>query len=344
MENVVVPGTVGKVEEVNATYELLPRKDFTWTAGSQAPATGKPVSKQEYDAILALYQAQNAIQIAEAQEAQRYAPESLARARQLYEQARGYPSHLSKEIVAIARQAAQTAEDSRIVATKRAEAERAAQAAPAPPASAAQVDSQRARTEPTRVAPPAPVSPPQPIRPVEAPAAPEARTVEPKPPIEVDPRQFSHSTPRASENRRILMSALRGTFPVTDTPRGVVITLPEVVASSATLPAHLRRVALAIAPHTDIRLEVEGHSDRAGDVSGTERRAEAVRNALITAGVPRDIVLVRGYGNERPRASNASAAGRAQNRRIEIVIAGDSIGAVPTWGRTYTITPAQSRR
>jgi flagellar motor protein MotB len=353
MENVVVPGTVGKVEEVNATFELLPRKEFTWDSAAKPAAAGKPVSKAEYDAMLALYQAQNAIQIAEAADAQRHAPEPLARARQLYEQARGYPVHLSKEIVAMAREAAQIAEDSRAVAVKRAEAERAAAervtetAPPTPPAAhvpaPVENDSQRSRIEPTRVAPPSPTPAPVEQRVAPAPAA-VAPAAEPKPPIEVDPRQFSHSTAQAAQNRRVLLSRLQGTFPVTDTPRGLVITLPEIVTTSAALPAHLRRVASAIAPYKDVRIEVEGHSDREGDVSGTERRAESVRAALITAGVPAAVVMARGVGNERPRASNATASGRAQNRRIEIVIAGDAIGSVPTWGRTYSLSPAQSRR
>jgi hypothetical protein len=126
MENVVTPGTVGRVEEVNATYELLPRKPYTYDPNVPKPADAAPVSQAEYDAILAVYQAQNAIQIAESQHAQRYSPERLARARQLLEKARGYPKHLSKDIVSIAREATQVAEDSRLIAVKRAAEERSA--------------------------------------------------------------------------------------------------------------------------------------------------------------------------------------------------------------------------
>jgi hypothetical protein len=127
MENVVEPGTVGKIQEVNATYELLPRKPYTFDANAVRPAGAEPVSQAEYDAILAIYQAQNAIQIAESQNAQRYSPDRMARARQLLEKARGYPKNLSKEIVSIAREATQIAEDSRLIAVKRAESEQAAQ-------------------------------------------------------------------------------------------------------------------------------------------------------------------------------------------------------------------------
>jgi hypothetical protein len=121
MENIAGSGTIGRVQEVNATYELLPRKPFTYEAGSRAKAGGT-VSRAQYEAISALYQALNAIQIAHSQDADRYAPEQMSRARQLYNQARSYPIDLSKEIVSMAREATQIAEDGRAIAIKRAEA------------------------------------------------------------------------------------------------------------------------------------------------------------------------------------------------------------------------------
>jgi hypothetical protein len=126
MENAIGRGTIGKVQEVNATYELLPRKPFTYEAGSQPKAGGPPVTQEQYEAITALYQALNAIQIAQSQDADKYAPDRMSRARQIYNQARAYPNHLSKEIVSMAREATQIAEDSRAIAVKRAEAEKMA--------------------------------------------------------------------------------------------------------------------------------------------------------------------------------------------------------------------------
>lgn len=121
MENVVTRDTLGKVQEVNATYELLPRKPYTYNADSPSAGSGlRPVSQEQYEAILALYQALNAIQIAQAQGADRYASNHIARARDLYNKARGFPSHLSKEVVSMAREATQIAEDSRAIAAKRA--------------------------------------------------------------------------------------------------------------------------------------------------------------------------------------------------------------------------------
>jgi hypothetical protein len=138
MENVVTRDTIGKVQEVNATYELLPRKPYTFDMGSKPATSGKePVSQEQYEAILSLYQALNAIQIAQAQGADKYASGQIARARDLYNKARSMPTNLSKEIVSTAREATQIAEDSRSIATKRSEADARANgetAAPVPQA------------------------------------------------------------------------------------------------------------------------------------------------------------------------------------------------------------------
>lgn len=119
LENVVTNDTIGKVQEVNARYELLPRQPYTYN--TEAPQSGparEPVSQQQYESIAALYQALNAIQIAHSRNADRYAPDQMARARALYEKARAYPAHLSKEIVSIAREATQIAEDARAIAAR----------------------------------------------------------------------------------------------------------------------------------------------------------------------------------------------------------------------------------
>jgi hypothetical protein len=139
MENVVTRDTVGKVQEVNATYELLPRKPYTFEAGAQPAGSGqKPVSQDQYEAIVSLYQALNAIQIAQSQGADRYASTQITKARELYNKARAFPVHLHKEIVSMAREATQIAEDSRAIAAKRSEAEARATGADSQVAPAAQ--------------------------------------------------------------------------------------------------------------------------------------------------------------------------------------------------------------
>ena len=68
------------------------------------------------------------------------------------------------------------------------------------------------------------------------------------------------------------------------------------------------------------RVEVGGHTDNQGDAAGnqllSERRARAVADALIAAGVPADRLAARGFGSNRPVGDNGTEAGRAANRRI----------------------------
>jgi flagellar motor protein MotB len=342
LENIVTSDTIGKVQEVNATYELLPRKPYKFdTAAAQTRPSGQPVSQEQYESITALYQALNAIQIAQSQNADRYAPEQMSRARQIYNKARSFPVHLSKEIVSMAREATQIAEDSRAIAVKRAAAEAAADAARAVTEPANQEKVQAPAPESRNVAPP-----PQPAR-VPADRTPEqsrARTAvepasQPQPPVTVDGRQFLRDDPGAQDNRRQLLAALPRYFEVLDSSRGVVITIPGDALDSDLTRAYFTAIAAAVKPYKGLHLNVEAHDGRPGAARESERDGRTVRDGLIRAGVSPDIVVVESHGNSRPRASTASPGGRAQNRRVEIVIAGDPIGSLATWDRSYTLRP-----
>ncbi len=73
----------------------------------------------------------------------------------------------------------------------------------------------------------------------------------------------------------------------------------------------------------DVDVEVGGHTCSIGteayNLDLSLRRAEAVRNYLVSQGISADRLTVRGYGETRPTASNATPEGRAQNRRVELV-------------------------
>jgi outer membrane protein OmpA-like peptidoglycan-associated protein len=83
-------------------------------------------------------------------------------------------------------------------------------------------------------------------------------------------------------------------------------------------------VASSLLSYPDTLIIVTGHTDNTGSAaynqSLSERRASAVSAELIANGVPGRRVVSRGAGLTQPIASNATAAGRAQNRRVEIVI------------------------
>lgn len=129
---------------------------------------------------------------------------------------------------------------------------------------------------------------------------------------------------------------------VREEARGTVVTLSGSVlfATNATelLPAardRLSEVATALKESKNPLL-IEGHTDSRGSESYndqlSERRAESVKNFLVNQGVPPDRIQVRGMGENRPVASNATAEGRANNRRVEIVVERNVAGAQPSRG------------
>ncbi len=128
LENQLRPDTVGKAVAVQARYELLPREPAATPAASGTvdvqPAYGEAakVSLDRYQALLALYEAQNAVQIARAQGADQYAAGTLARAERLYAEAQRLEGKKadSKQVITAAREAAQTAEDARAITLRHA--------------------------------------------------------------------------------------------------------------------------------------------------------------------------------------------------------------------------------
>jgi outer membrane protein OmpA-like peptidoglycan-associated protein len=96
----------------------------------------------------------------------------------------------------------------------------------------------------------------------------------------------------------------------------------EILPSSTEL---LSEVADVIMRHPEItRIEVQGHTDNRGgrqhNMDLSQRRAEAVRDWLVRAGVEASRLEAQGYGQERPRVPNITAANRARNRRVQFVI------------------------
>lgn len=118
---------------------------------------------------------------------------------------------------------------------------------------------------------------------------------------------------------------------VKEEARGLVITLSGSVlfasGKSALLPAaqdRLNQVADALLATKERKLVVEGHTDSQGSNSSnqslSQKRADAVRSYLISRGYPGDLIQAQGIGEDRPIADNANAEGRANNRRVEIVV------------------------
>src|SRR5262245_32403315 len=122
MENIVRKDTVGKIEEISAKYELLRRGEYVLKA---PPAELKPIPLDK-DTPLDLYEARNAVRIARWVGADKDAAESFVKADKLLQQAEAYKARKAgtKPVAMTAREAAQTAEDARLIAIKRQEEQR----------------------------------------------------------------------------------------------------------------------------------------------------------------------------------------------------------------------------
>ena len=118
---------------------------------------------------------------------------------------------------------------------------------------------------------------------------------------------------------------------VKEEPRGVVITLSGSVLfasdKAALLPeakTRLSQVTAALMETKERRLDVQGYTDSQGkdayNLDLSQRRADAVRMYLVSQGYPPDLIVAHGAGKSLPIADNATAEGRANNRRVEIVI------------------------
>lgn len=137
---------------------------------------------------------------------------------------------------------------------------------------------------------------------------------------------------RRSDALLVLERSVPSVTAIRESERGLVIVLGNsLFATGATaLPARasveLRAVATALALYPDAQLAVEGHTDNTGPAELNQRlseaRAEAVRRALVSYGVGSERLTARGYGQDRPLADNATATGRAANRRAEVVVLG----------------------
>lgn len=135
----------------------------------------------------------------------------------------------------------------------------------------------------------------------------------------------------AEEKASKAIAALADMAAVKEDARGTVITLSGQVlfasGKSQLLPAAqkaLDNVAEALKANPDRNIIVEGHTDSVGQRSFNDQlsqdRANSVRLYLIDRGIPQEIIKAQGFGPDRPVATNETAEGRANNRRVEIVI------------------------
>ncbi|MFN3786654.1 MAG: OmpA family protein, partial [Thiothrix sp.] len=107
------------------------------------------------------------------------------------------------------------------------------------------------------------------------------------------------------------------------TLKGVNFEKGAAILTAASLPV-LAKVANTLKQHTDLNIEVGGHTDSSGDAATNQKlsqaRAERVMQYLIDKGIPAAFLSAKGYGATVPLADNSTATGQAQNRRVELRI------------------------
>jgi outer membrane protein OmpA-like peptidoglycan-associated protein len=155
--------------------------------------------------------------------------------------------------------------------------------------------------------------------------------------------------------RARLLAQLNQVLQTRDTVRGLVVNMPDVLFDFnkfALKPAareRLARVSGIVLAYPDLKLEIEGHTDNIGseeyNQTLSEKRASTVRDYLVSAGVSDANVIARGLGKSDPVADNSSASGRKLNRRVEMIVSGDVIGAKigssPSTGTDVVSPPAE---
>ncbi|MBZ0179908.1 MAG: OmpA family protein [Melioribacteraceae bacterium] len=135
----------------------------------------------------------------------------------------------------------------------------------------------------------------------------------------------------AEQNARLAAEAALAKLEAKEDERGLVITLSGSVLfasnESTLLPAaqnKLSEVAQALLESKERRVTIEGHTDSQGSTDHNmvlaQNRADAVRSYIISRGYPSHLIYAQGIGEGRPIADNNSAEGRANNRRVEIII------------------------
>jgi len=322
----------------NTKGQIFPVNDFKLMKRAQYEKLGNPLALTPDLARvpLQMYEARNAVDIARSRGADKDAPEIFAKATASLQSAeRALASNANKkDIISLARQTIQFAEDARALASQRQEqarieAERQAAAAKAAAEAKAAADAQaaaEARRQAELTA----------AKQAQMRAEAQAKEAALRAQEEAARAEAERQRKAAADLRAQLLAQFNSILETRDTPRGLVVSLGDVLFATGKYDlkpdAQLKLAKLSgiILAHPGLNLAVEGYTDNVGseefnqDLS--EKRADSVRDFLIQQGLSSDRVTSQGFGMSSPVASNDTAAGRQQNRRVEIVVSGDIIG------------------
>jgi outer membrane protein OmpA-like peptidoglycan-associated protein len=324
LENQIIQDkTTGVLEQVNAHYMLLPRGTYAETAGAKSVLD--PITRDE-KMPLELYEANNALRIAQQAGADKYASDIYGEAMLDLKNATDILSAKKRDVkmgITYARQAVQRAEDARLVTLRKQAAERQRNAELAQQQAQLQAQQSALEAEQAKAA--------------QAQAdAERARAEAAAAQAQAQAAVANKSADSAREARERLRAQLNSVLATSETARGLIVNMSDVLFDTAkyTLkPAtqiSLAKVSGILQAYPGLKLQVEGYTDSTGSPEFnqklSENRAGAVRDFLVTQGVSADNIVATGYGMAKPVADNNTAQGRALNRRVQLVVSGDAIG------------------
>jgi outer membrane protein OmpA-like peptidoglycan-associated protein len=149
-------------------------------------------------------------------------------------------------------------------------------------------------------------------------------------------QQLKQAVLDREELRAKLLQQFNVIFATRDTARGLIVSLSDVLfdtGKSTLRPVareKLAKISGIVLAYPDLRLAIEGNTDSVGgdamNQQLSERRADSVRDYLAKENIPAASMTSKGFGKMQPVASNDTAEGRQQNRRVELVVSGEVIG------------------
>lgn len=329
--------TTGVMEKVNAHYLLLPRGAYAETEGSKTVAN--PITRDE-KSPLEFYEANNAVRIAKEAGADKYAADIMGEAMQDLKNATdidGSKKPDRKMEITFARQAVQRAEDARLVTLRKQAAERQREAEEAKQkaqqeAEEAQLKAQQAQLEAERAAAAKAQADAERAKADAERAKAEADAAAARAREEA----ANKAAQSAAEAREKLLGQLNSVLATSETARGLIVNMSDVLFDTGkytlkpSTQISLAKVSGILQAYPGLKLQVEGYTDSTGtpefNQKLSENRAEAVRDFLVSQGVAEGNIAATGYGQNNPVADNNTVAGRAQNRRVQLVVSGDAIG------------------
>jgi outer membrane protein OmpA-like peptidoglycan-associated protein len=370
-ENIVRNDTAGGIHPISTKFDLIEKGQYTQhLTPDQLPAT-----TADKKVPLQLLEAENAIAIATAAGADKYAVDTLGKAKAFLAQGQDYYRRKQgiTPIGAVSRAAAQSAEDARLLTIQKKQQEEAAaekerslnriQAAQTQAeqqsarAAAAQEDArhaveqraladqerqaaEQARLEAEQAAQQAAQDRAAAQQQLQASQqqqqALSAQAEQARLQAQQSDQARIQAVQQAEQQRQRLLAQLNQVLQTRDSARGLIVNMSDVLfdLNKATLrpgaKLRLAKVAGIILAYPDLRLEIDGFTDNTGTAQYnqvlSEKRAATVQDFLVSQGVTSNNVNIKGFGQQNPVATNATAAGRQMNRRVELVVSGTAIG------------------